>query len=464
MQSKEEITIRSKELKLDTTPISKLLMHYSIPAIISMVVSALYNVVDRIFIGNIPEVGSLAITGVGVTMPIMTIINAFALLIGIGATASVSINLGKKRKQAAEEILGNSISFSLISGGVILIVGLIYMESILNFFGASTDTLIYAKDYIKIILWGTPINILGYSLNNIIRADGRPRYSAVVMGSSCFLNIVLDWLFVMKFNYGISGAAYATIISQALIFICGSIYFTSSSNNIRIKLNTLKLNRIAMFEITAIGIAPFISQFLTSVIQILNNIILKTHGGDYAIGAMATISSVAIMCFMPIQGIAQGAQPVIGYNYGANKKERAIEALKKSTYIALIVMFIALLGIELFPEYIISFFGGDEALKHIAKEGMRIYLLGIPAIAVGMNIILYFQAIGAAKLALMLSLLRQLVFLIPILIIVSNMFGLVGVWWAQSVSDYLSMAVIVYFLKKEINRQRTEEMEYSLAN
>ncbi|MGL5051496.1 MAG: MATE family efflux transporter [Fusobacteriaceae bacterium] len=450
-----------KDLKLDSSPITKLLIHYSLPAILGLIVNALYNVVDRIFIGNIPGAGAMAITGVGVTMPVTSVITAFSMLIGVGSTAAISINLGKQQKEKAEGILGTAVLLSLILGMLILILGTTFIDSILTFFGAGKNTLLYAKSYMGIILLGTPINIMGYALSNIMRADGNPRFSAIIMAISCFLNIILDWFFVFRLNMGIGGAAYATIIAQSVTLIFGILYFTKFSKTIRIKLEKIKLKISTCYEILVIGVAPFTNMVLASTVQTLNNRTLKLYGGDHAIGAMATIMSVAIMCFMPINGIAQGAQPIIGYNYGAGKKDRALETLKKSIFMSVFLMTLSVLFIQIFSDQIISVFGGDTELKNIAYRGMKIYLLGLPAIGVGTNIIQYFQAIGSSKLALYLSFLRQLVLLIPSLLIFSKIFGLDGVWIAQPFADYMALGINLTFLKFEINRQRGIKSKFS---
>ncbi|MGL4254100.1 MAG: MATE family efflux transporter [Fusobacteriaceae bacterium] len=450
-----------KNLKLDTAPITKLLIHYSLPAILGLIVSALYNVVDRIFIGNIPGAGAMAITGVGVTMPVTSVITAFSMLIGVGATAAISINLGKGEKDKAEGILGAGVLLSFIIGVSIFIFGAIFLDPILLFFGAGENTLFYAKSYMGIILLGTPINIMGYTLSNIMRADGNPRFSAIVMAVSCFLNIILDWFFVFRLDMGISGAAYATVIAQSVTLISGIFYFTKYSKTVRIKLEKIKLQVSTAYEILVIGVAPFTNMVLASTVQTLNNRTLKLYGGDYAIGAMATIMSVALMCFMPINGIAQGAQPIIGYNYGAGNKERALETLKKSTFMSVSLMILSVLFIQIFPNQIISIFGGDAELKGMAHRGMKIYLLGLPAIGVGTNIIQYFQAIGSAKLALYFSFLRQLVLLIPSLLIFSKLFGLDGVWIAQPFADYMALGINLTFLKFEIDRQRGIRSDFS---
>ncbi|MGL4910133.1 MAG: MATE family efflux transporter, partial [Cetobacterium sp.] len=295
-----------QELTLQNGDIKKLLIKYSIPAIISMLVSALYNVVDRIFIGNMDEIGALAITGVGITMPIVTIVLAFSMLVGIGATANISIKLGKKNRDGAEKIMGNIITLSVILGLLITVLGTIFRDPILTAFGASESTLKYAGEYIGVILYGTVFNIMGYALNSTIRADGSPKICSAIMVFSCFVNIILDPIFIFTLGLGIKGAAIATVLSQVMTALLSFIYYMSKKSDLKIKKENLILDKYIVKVILAIGISPFTMQLATSMVQVINNNALKTYGGDLAIGAMATINAVALLCFMPVFGISQG--------------------------------------------------------------------------------------------------------------------------------------------------------------
>lgn len=337
---------------LGTERISKLLLKYSIPAIIGMLVNSLYNVVDRIFIGNIPGVGPLAITGLGVTMPIMTIILAFGMLIGIGTTTTISIKLGQGKVEEARKLIGNAMTLSVITGIIIMILGILFANKILTLFGASENTLIYAKSYINIILLGTVVNLLSFSLNHSIRADGSPKISAGIMIVGCLTNIVLDWILIFGFNLGIQGAAIATVTSQALTAILTIGYYISGKSNLRFSKSNLKLDKKLIKAVFAIGMSPFAMQLAASLVQVISNIALKTHGGDLAIGAMATISSIAMVFLMPIFGINQGAQPIIGFNYGAEKYDRVKKAYLGSLVVATIILCMGMVVVMLFPEAI----------------------------------------------------------------------------------------------------------------
>ena len=442
---------------LGTEPIGKLLIKYSVPAIISMMVNGLYNVVDRIFIGNIPGVGPLAITGLGVTMPIMTIILAFGMLIGIGSVTNISIKLGQGKKEEAEQIIGNAITLAIIVGLLISIIGITFENQILHMFGASDGSLPYAEAYINIILLGTIFNLLGMVFNNSIRGDGNPKLSATIMVVGCLTNIVLDALFIMVFKMGIQGAAIATVTSQFVTAIWGLAYYTRGKSTLKFKKSSLKLNKSLVGAIFAIGCAPFAMQIAASCVQIICNNSLKTYGGDLAIGAMATINSVIMMVGMPIIGISQGAQPIIGFNYGAKKYDRADKTLKICALAATIGLSIGWLLVQLVPAPIVSMFNGDADLVSISVDGIRKYLSMMPLIGVSMIGSNYFQAIGKAKQAMFLSLLRQVILLVPMMLILPRILGLNGVWFAQPIADVISFIVTFVLLFREVKSHKVQE-------
>lgn len=444
--------------------IGKLLLKYSVPAIIGMIVNALYNVVDRIFIGNIPGVGSLAITGVGVTMPITTIILGFAMLVGVGATTTISIKLGQGRKEEAAKVIGNAISLAVILSLILTIVGLVFGDVILTKFGASDETLYYAKAYIYIILLGTVFNMVAFVLNNTIRGDGNPKLAATIMVIGCVTNIILDAVFIFIFNMGIQGAAIATVISQLVTAVIGLGYYISGKSNLKFDKSSLKLDKQITLKILSIGAAPFAMQIAASLVQVIANNVLKEYGTDLAIGAMATISSVSLMCLMPIFGINQGAQPIIGFNYGAKQEERAQKAFKLSAIVATIILVIAFIAVQVFPEAIIGVFNKDPQFMDISVKGMRIYLLMLPIVGISITGSNYIQSIGEAKTAMFLSLLRQVILLVPFIIILPRTFGLGldGVWIAQPVSDVLTTAVTIFILVKSMKVKEKVEVEEEL--
>ena len=439
--------------------ISKLLLKYSVPAIIGMLVNALYNVVDRVFIGNIPNVGSLAITGVGVTLPITTIILGFSLLVAAGATTMISIKLGEGKREEAEKIIGNSITLAVIIGIILTVIGLVFGKSILTSFGASENTMYYAQAYIYIILIGTVINMVAFVLNNTIRSDGNPKLAATIMVIGCLTNIVLDAVFIFVFNMGIQGAALATVISQFITAFMGMRYYLTGKSNVKFKKVNLKLNKKLVLKLLAIGSAPFAMQIAASLVQVISNNVLKTYGGDIAIGAMATISSVSLMCLMPIFGINQGVQPIIGFNYGAKQEERAHKAYKLSLIAATIILIIASIAIQCFPEAIIGIFNKDVNFMDISVKGVRIYLLMLPIVGISITGSNYIQSIGDAKTAMFLSLLRQVILLVPFILILPRVFGLGlnGVWIAQPLSDLISCGITGMILLNRMKKNNDEE-------
>ena len=449
----------SNQKHLGDAPIGKLLLQYSIPAIIGMVVNALYNIVDRMFIGNIPDIGSLAITGVGITMPIMTIVLAFGMLIGIGTTANISLNLGKGNRTTAEKLLGNAFTLSIIVGLAIAITGTIFANPILNLFGASENTLFYAKEYIGIILLGCTFNILSFALNSTVRADGNPKMSSITMVIGCGANIILDYLFIFVLNLGVKGAALATIISQAITFFIILYYYTTGNSNLKLKIENFKLKKHLVTMTFAIGIAPFATQIATSLVQVIANNALKTYGSDLAIGAMTIISSLNIIFMMPIFGINQGCQPIIGFNYGAKKYERAKEAFKYATIAACVICIIGFISIQCFPTQIISLFNNDPELTTLAIKGIRIYLLMMPVVGINIVATSYYQSIGKAKISMFVSLLRQVILLIPFTIILPKFIGLDGVWAAGACADSLSVIITLILLKKEFKQLDKMQLE-----
>lgn len=437
---------------LGTESITRLLIRYSVPAIIGMMVNALYNIVDRMFIGNIPGVGPLAITGLGVTMPIMSIIFAFGTLIGIGSTTNISIKLGERKIDKAEKILGNAISLSIILGFTITVIASLFLDNILTIFGASNVTISYAKDYMQVILLGATFSIMSIMFNNLIRGDGNPKLSAKIMAVGCLTNIVLDAILIFVFKMGIQGAAIATVFSQFISSLFGLTYYLKGRSNVKLRKHNLVLNKKIISTIFAIGMAPFAMQISNSIVQIINNTSLKMYGGDLAIGAMATISSINMIYIMPTFGFVQAMQPIIGYNYGAKNFAR----VKKSVIISLLsvssALVIGFLLVHTIPNILVGMFNNDKVLMDITINGLRKYTIAFPIIGISIIGTNYIQSIGNAKIAIILSLLRQVIILIPMIIILPKFFGLDGIWYAQATSDIVSSLVASIVLFKEFKK------------
>lgn len=438
---------RSKQLGEEN--IGKLLIQFSIPAIVGMLVNALYNIVDRIFIGK--GVGNLGIAGIFVGYPISLILMAFSMLIGLGGNALVSIRLGQKREEDAEKILGNAFVLLILISICIGILGLLTLEPLLKAFGASETILPYSLDYMRIILIGAPLQAIGFGLNNFIRGEGNPKMAMATMLIGAILNTILDPIFIFVFDMGMKGAAIATIISQGASSIWVLSYFFRKKGLLKLKKENLKLKLDIFKEIISIGLAPFSMQIAASMVTVLLNNNLKNYGGDIATSSMAIINSITMLVLMPIFGINQGAQPIIGYNYGAEKYDRVKETLKLAIIFATVISTIGFIFTQIIPGKLISLFGKNETeLIEVASKAMRINLSMLPIIGFQIVSANYFQATGKPKQAMFLSLSRQVLVLIPALIILPKLFQLNGVWLASPVSDIIASIITAYFLVRDL--------------
>lgn len=441
----------SQATELREKSIGSLMLKYYFPAFAGVVVNSLYNVVDRIFIGQ--GVGSMALAGLSVVFPIMIVYMAFGMLVGSGGAVRISINLGKKDYNRAERVLGNSVTLALVLGIVAVTIGFLVKEPILYFFGAGEETFRHANDYLDIILLGAPFGMLGYSLNNMIRAEGNPKVAMYSMFISAGLNIILDPIFIFVLDLGVRGAAMATVISQIVLCIWVMVHFRSKRSIIKLKLRNLKpVGEIIMYIVT-IGFASFAMQIAASVVYGLFAKQLIIFGGDIAVGAMGIINSITIILVMAIVAINMASQPIIGFNYGARNFDRVLTTVNLGIKAATLIAVGGWLLCMLIPGQIVGLFNSDDAeLLRKGVEGLRIYTALLPV--VGFQIIAsnLFQSIGKAKLATILSLLRQVIFLIPLLAILPGFFGLIGVWMAMPVSDFLASITSFIFLRRELRK------------
>lgn len=444
---------------LGEEPIGKLLIKFSIPAITGMVVNALYNVVDRIFIGL--GVGDLAIGGLFISSPISLIIMAFSMLIGIGGNTLVSIKLGQNKKEEAEKVTGNSFILLILTSLLITIFGLIFLKPLLDLFGASPSNFQYAYDYMKIILIGAVFQAIGLGMNNFIRGEGSPTIAMKTMLIGAISNTILDPIFIFWFNMGVSGAALATIISQALSAIWVMRYFFGGNSMLTIKKEYLKPKLDIAKNIVAIGLGPFSMQLAGSMVTVLLNNSLKNYGGDLANSSMAVINSIAMMVMMPVFGINQGAQPIIGFNYGAEKYDRVKKTLKYAIIGATCITTTGFILTQLFPIQLYKMFiskGGNlTEISKIGVPGMRIYLAMFPIVGIQVVSSNYFQAIGKPKHAMLLSLSRQVLVLIPALIILPKIYGLTGVWLAGPISDFVASIITIYFVTRSVKNLNSDK-------
>ena len=435
--------------ELKEEKIWRLIIKYSVPAILAMMVTSLYNTVDRAFIGSMKDVGALAISGLGVTMPILTILGAFCVGLAVGGSTNIAIKLGEGNKEEAEKALGNTIAIELLVGIVMMSISIFFLEDILYIFGASNDTIKYSMDYISVIMYGTWFNLPGFAMNSAIRADGNPKFASKMMIIACLFNLILDPMFIFGFGMGIKGAALGTVICQLVICLWSGYYFTFGKSNLKLKLKNIKIESKIIKGILVIAITPFCMELASGFIHLITNKVLKVYGGDLAIGAMTAITSINLLFLMPVYGISQGMQTIIAYNYGAKQFERAKKALLIGIVAATIVLSFGIFAILLFPKLFIGIFTKDAILTDLALNGIYIYSLTLPAIGICILGTVYFQSIGSAKKSIVLSLLRQVIVFIPLILVVPKYFGLNGVWAAQPLADVVSMIIIGLFLIKE---------------
>lgn len=437
---------------MGTESIGKLLLRFSIPAIIGMLVNALYNVVDSLYVGNIDSSNSALLTGVGLTLPITTVILAFSLLIGVGASARISIKLGENKKDEAEIILGNAFTLSIIISLLLSAFGLIFVDDILRAFGASDTSIVYAREYIVVLLFGAVFNFISISLNHPIRGSGHPAVASISVLTGAIVNVILDPIFIFVFKMGVRGAAVATVLSQAIAATWIFSFYFSRRSSLKIRLKNLKLHRKAVTEIFSIGMSPFAMQLAASTVMIVANKVLSRYGGDAAIAAMTVIQRTSVLVLMPIIGMNQGAQPIIGYNYGAKKFDRVIKTLKYAVIAASVISVTGFLGIQIFPAFIIKAFNSDPDLLRIGIKGIRVFFLMLPVVGAQILCTNYFQSIGMARISMFLSLLRQVILLIPLYFILPVFFGLDGMWYAAPIADITSFLVTLLFIFGEMRK------------
>lgn len=444
--------------QLGEEKVSKLLLKFSIPAIIGMLVNALYNVIDTIFIGN--GVGYLGIAGTTISFPIMIICMAFAMLIAFGANALISLRLGENKKQEAELIMGNAMVLLVVVSIVISAIGIIFLDSLLILFGATETNLPYAKDYMQIILWGNVLMAIGFGMNNFIRAEGNPKIAMYTMLIGAPINIVLDYVFIFIFDWGMQGAAYATIISQLASATWVLSYFLGGRSYLKIRRKNLRIQLQVVKRIIAIGSAPFAMQLASSLLNVIMNNSLNKYGGDTAIAGMGIIQIFTMLILMPIFGINQGAQPIIGFNYGAKKFDRVKETLKLAIGAATTVATLGFIVTRVFPAEIVAFFEpDDQALIDFGAHAMRMFLVFLPIIGfqiVGSN---YFQAVGKPRHAMFLTLSRQVLLLIPLLLILPNYFGINGILSAGPIADLGSALLTGTWLLMELKILENKHLE-----
>ena len=440
-------------MELGIQPVGKLLMQYAIPAIIAMTASSLYNIVDSIFIGQ--GVGPLAISGLAVTFPFMNLGAAFGAMVGVGASTLISVKLGQRDYKTAQLVLGNVITLNTIIGIVYTIVCLMFLDPILYFFGASADTIVYARDFMEVILLGNIFTHMYLGLNAVLRASGHPQKAMYATINTVIINTILAPIFIYGFEWGIRGAAIATVIAQIVSLIWQFKILTDKNELLHLRRGIYHLQSKIVKNMIAIGLSPFCMNVASCFIVIFINQGLKEYDGDLAIGAYGIVNRLMFICVMIVMGITQGMQPIAGYNYGAQQYYRVNEVLKLAIWGATAVTTFTFLVGELIPELTVSIFTTDEGLISRAAEGFRIAVLVFPIVGFQMVTSNFFQSIGMANKAIFLSLTRQLLFLLPCLIILPTFMGAAGIWWSMPISDTIASIVAAILLYKQFQAFKT---------
>lgn len=452
-----------KNISLEKDSIGKLLLKFSIPGIVGMLVNALYGAVDTMFVGKF--VGTNALAGVGVTFPITNTIMAFGMLIGLGAAARISISLGQKKKARAEKYLGNAVVLMVLSYIFVYLIGQFLSIRILDFLEIKPEVEQYASTFINIMLIGSIFQIMGLGLNNVIRSSGNPKIAMFTMIIGGIINIVLDYIFIVPLKMGVAGAAWATIIAQAVSCFWVVSYFFRKNSTLKIKLKNLKLSPYIVWLILSIGFAPFMLQISGSLIQFIlsGQIVLYYNSGesDLVIGIMAVISRLTIILLMPVFGLNQGAQPIIGFNFGAKRYDRVKQTLRLAMITSTILCISSFILVEFAPRSLLTLFidKNDEHAIQIGIHAIRIYCLGFSVIGFQVIASNFFQSIGKAGISMMLSLLRQILLLIPFLIIFPLFLGARGIWIAAPASDILAFIISATMIGREVKKMNRYNLE-----
>lgn len=444
-------------LELGTKPVGKLLMQYAIPAIIAMTASSLYNMVDSIFIGQ--GVGPLAISGLAITFPLMNLSAAFGAAVGVGASTFISVKLGQKDYDTAKHILGNTMTLNLIMGLGVGLVCLLFLDPILRFFGASDQTIPYARDYIVIILLGNVITHMYFGLNSVLRAAGKPKHAMSATIFTVVLNTILDPLFIYTFGLGIKGAAYATVLAQSLALIWQLYIFSRPKELLHFKRGTFRPQSNIIRNIIAIGLSPFSMNVCACIVVIFINNSMVHYGSDLAVGAYGIANKVAFIFVMINMGVNQGMQPIAGYNYGAMRYDRLMKVVKYSIIAATAIMTTGFIIAMTIPGPCARLFTTDPTLIDLSAKGIRYIMVAFPVVGYQMVVSNFFQSIGKAKISIVLSLSRQLLILLPLLLILPTMFGINGVWVSMPVSDTLSAFMAAWIMIVHMRRFKKQHNE-----
>ena len=423
--------------ELGTDGIGKLLIRYAVPAMIAMLASSLYNIVDRAFIGH--GVGPMALSGLAVTFPLMNLSAALGSMVGVGSGTMISLKLGQRDHESAQMLLGNSVTLNVLVGVLFGALSLVFIDPILTLFGATDVTIGYAREYMTIILVGNAFTHLYLGINCILRSAGHPNKAMVATIGTVLLNTFLDYLFIMVFHWGIKGAAIATVISQVLAFIWQCYQLSDKSELIHLRRGTYRLRGDLVRNIVTIGLSPGLMNAAACIVVLLINRGLLKYGSDVAIGAYSIVNSIAFIFVMMVMGFNQAMQPIAGYNYGAGQINRVLRVLYLTLFFGTLVTTLGFITGEFLTDFCIKIFTDDPELTVIARRGMHLVFLIFPLIGSQMVTGNFFQSIGMPGKSILMSLSRQLLLLIPLLLTLPRFFGMDGVWYSMPVSDALSV-------------------------
>jgi putative MATE family efflux protein len=444
-------------LELGTKPVGKLLIQYALPAIVAMTAASLYNIVDSIFIGQ--GVGPFAISGLAITFPFMNLSGAFGAAVGVGASTFISVKLGQKDYKTAENILGNTITLNLIIGITFTVICLLFLDPILRFFGASDATIPYARDFMRVILLGNVFSHMYFGMNAVLRAASKPKQAMLATIFTVVMNIILDYFFIMVFNWGIKGAAYATVISQIMALIWQTWVFSNKKELLHFKRGIYGLKKDIVKNIIGVGISPFAMNVCACIVVIFINQQLVHYGNDLDVGAYGISNKIGFIFVMFVMGVNQGMQPIAGYNYGAQQLDRMMHVVKLAIIVATIIMTIGWLIAMFIPYYCSRLFTKDATLIGLGIKAIRINLLAFPVIGYQMVITNFFQSIGKVKISIFLSLSRQLLLLLPLLAIFPLIYGINGVWYAMPTSDACSAIIAAWMMMVYMRKFQKQHKE-----
>lgn len=445
---------KKETLALGTRSVGHLLMQYALPAMAAMAAASLYNIIDRVFIGQV--VGPMAISGLAITFPFMNLGAAFGAAVGVGSSTSISVKLGQRDYQTAEQLLGNTVTLNLIIGIAFSVVSLLFLDPILRFFGASDHTLPYARAFMQIILLGNVVSHMYYGMNAVLRAVSKPREAMIATILSVGLNIIFDFVFIYWWRWGIRGAALGTVVAQSIALAWQMRFFADKRQLLHLKRGIYRLKGSLVKLILSIGVSPFLMNATACIIVIFMNNQLVRYGGDLSVGAYGVANALAMVFMMFVMGLNQGMQPIAGYNYGSQQFDRLRRVVDISIIAGVCIMTVGWLVAMFLPHAVARLFTSDPQLTRLSVKAIRINMLMFPLVGAQMVITTFFQCIGKVKLSIFLSLSRQLIILLPLLLLLPLFFGIDGVWYSLPSSDFLAAviaAVTMMLFTRKLNKE-----------